>query len=266
MRIKGGVAAALVAAGAALCALPRVAEAQIVNVQSLVGADAPEGFSGALDAAADWRTGNVDLLVLGAAATVRYRATDHLVFLTVKGDFAETGEPGAKTKIVSRTFEHLRYRLTVSPLITAEAFAQNEADEFRRLLVRALVGAGPRFNLIRRDNFKLALGVAYMFEYELLRDDGLPDADTDSQNHRMSSYVLVAANLNDKVTISETVYLQPRLDDFGDFRLLNEFGLTSKLTTKLSFRFSFVLARDSTPPASIEKLDTTLQTGISLAF
>lgn len=257
--------AAALAAALVVVAGAGTAEAQIVNVQGLVGVDAPEGWSGGLDAAVDWRTGNVDLLVVGAAATARWRRGDHLVFAIVKGDYGRVGEEG-KT-FLKRTFEHLRYRWRATPLLTAEAFVQNEADRFRRLSVRALAGAGPRLNLVREGTWRVAVGLAYMAEFELIRDDpGLPDAGDEQLNHRASSYVVLSASVNPYVTVTETFYAQPRLDEPTDLRLLSELGLTSKLTPRISWRTAFVVAYDRTPPATIERLDTTLQAGVSLTF
>jgi putative salt-induced outer membrane protein YdiY len=238
------------------------AEAQIVNVQSLIGTEIKEGFSGGLDAAADWRTGNVDLLLVGGGATARYRSGEHLVFLIVRGDYGRTGG----STFIKRTFEHARYRYTVTPRLTAEAFVQNEADEFKRLSVRALAGAGPRVKVLDEKKVVLAVGAAYMFEYELLSEGMFADSGEDEIHHRLSTYAVASYALDDRVSVSETIYFQPRLDAWGDFRLLDEAALITKLSSHVAFKTAFVLAHDADPPEGVEDTDTALQAGISITF
>jgi putative salt-induced outer membrane protein YdiY len=245
-------------------AVPSVAAAQIVNVQSQIG-DVPEGFSGQIDAVADWRTGNTDLVLVAGTVTLRYKHDRSLVFATVKGEYGEVGDPGAT--FLKHTFEHLRYRYTLTDRVTIEAFGQHEYDEFRRLQLRALLGLGGRFTLVTGAGFSVIVGVAYMLEHEELDEKmGAIDAGDSYTNHRASTYLLGSYKLNDKVTLSETVYAQPRLDDPSDLRLLNQTQLAVKLTDRLSFTTSFLLAHDSSPPDLLEGTDTSLQSGISFKF
>jgi putative salt-induced outer membrane protein YdiY len=246
-----------------LCAVPELAHAQIVNVQGLVGQDLPEGFSGQLDASGDWRTGNTELILVSGAATLRYKAGDHLVFAMGKGAYARVRDD----QIIGNVFEHLRYRWTLTPRWTAEAFAQHELDQFRRLQLRALVGAGPRVTLADDERAGLIVGVAYMFETEEYDDKaGTTDAGATFYHHRLSSYVLFTSALNEVVSFAETVYFQPKIDDAQDFRVLNETLLQVKLNDRFSFKTAFVLAHDSIPPETVKPTDTALQTGVSFKF
>src|SRR5690349_12735916 len=132
------------------------AEAQIVNVQSLVGAETPEGFSGALDAGVDWRTGNTELLIFSGAATLRYRSDPHLLVAIARGAYGETGEGEDEELIAKNHFEHLRYRYKLTDLVTPEAFVQHEFDEFRRIQLRALGGLGVRLTVVQKKELALA--------------------------------------------------------------------------------------------------------------
>lgn len=254
----------VIAAVGVLCASGR-AEAQIVNVQSQIG-EVPEGVSGQVDAGADWRTGNTDLLILSGAVTTRYKHKDHLVFAVVKGEYGRVGQDPSTT-FLKHTFEHVRYRLRLSGRVTAEAFVQHEFDGFRRLQLRALAGAGARVTLVDEPDFNVIVGVAYMFEREELDEKmGAMDAGENYNNHRASTYALLGAKVNDKVTFGETVYFQPRLDDPGDARLLSETSLLVKLSDKFTFKTAFVVAHDSDPPDLLEKTDTVLQSNVSYKF
>lgn len=254
--------AALFALAAAVLSTPATARAGIVNVQSILTNEAEEGLSGSLTGSLDWRTGNVDLLLLSAAPTARYRSGDHLGIAIVKGELGErVGE-----RFIFRSFEHLRYRYSFTELILGEAFVQHTFDEFKRLRLRALFGAGPNVTLIGRDNLRVQFGVAYMLEYEELRDDGAIDAGETDLAHRASTYLTGAYELDDRVQLVNTVYAQPRLDDPSDVRLLDESELVVQLTEKLSLTTSFSMAYDRAPPAEIKRLDTALKTAITYSF
>ena len=245
----------------------RAAHAQIVDVQSLIGKDVPEGASGKLAASVDWRTGNTRLVHVGGAVIARYRHKDHLVFAVVRGEYGRSAAVGAPlATTMSKTFEHVRYRWQVADWFATESFVQNEADKFRRLRIRALGGLGGRFTLAQCTHYGIHAGVAYMVEYEQLVTDGLVDSGATDLDSRISSYLVGTYAFNDKVKASETVYVQPKLTDPKDIRLLSEAALTSKLTKKIAFTASFTIAYDSRPPPSTARTDTSLQSGIAIDF
>jgi putative salt-induced outer membrane protein YdiY len=253
---------AIVLAALALALAPATAAAQIVNVQSILSRDAPAGFSGSIDASVDWRTGNTELLVLSAAPVVRFRDGDHLIIAIVRGELGIA----AGDRIVAKTFEHLRYRRRFSPWLTAEAFVQHEYDEFRRLELRAVAGAGPKLELWQTPAFELSWGVAYMLEHEVLDDRQPIDAGLAVTRHRASTYLMARGAIADRLDASQTVYAQPRLDRPADTRVLAETLLTVHATVRVAIKISFTLAYDSEPPASIEALDTTLKSSVSVSF
>lgn len=238
------------------------ATAGIVNVQSILATEAEEGLSGSITGSADWRTGNVNLLVLSAAPVARYRRGNHLGLVIVRGELGRSND----VRIISKTFEHLRYRYDLHPRLTLEAFTQHEYDRFRRLELRALAGAGPLIHLVRGDDYRLSWGLAYMLEYEKLRDDTLPDAGATDLAHRASTYLTGSYELDERVQVVETFYAQPRITDAGDLRLLNDANLIFKITEEVGLTTTFSLSWDRKPPAGIEKLDTGLKSSITYSF
>jgi putative salt-induced outer membrane protein YdiY len=259
--VKGAPIAAIVAATTAALGADH-ASAGIQNVQSALATEAPEGASGSLAASADWRTGNVSFLFLTAAATARYKRGPHLAIALVQADRRTSGED----IFIERSFEHLRYRYSLSERWLVEGFGQHEYDGLRRLRIRALGGLGPRVELLSGAGYQVGLGVAYMLELEELQDDGEIDAGESDLAHRVSSYLVGSYELNDRFQMVETFYAQPRVDEGDDIRLLNETSVVLKATDKISFTTSFVVAYDSRPPATIEKLDTALTTTMGIAF
>ncbi|MEZ4367666.1 MAG: DUF481 domain-containing protein [Kofleriaceae bacterium] len=245
--------------------LGAVAHAQIVNVQAKIE-DVPEGVSGAVEGSLDWRTGNSELLLVGGGGRLAYRRDDTLVYALVRGDYGKIFQTDPATEIVAKTFEHVRLRQGLTPWLVGEAFVQNEADRFRRLTIRALAGAGPRFVVASAKHYGLFYGIAYMFEYERLADDGELDAGERQHSHRISTYLAGFADLNEHVKATETVYVQPRITEPDDLRVLLDVGLTAKIASRLSLKTSFVLAYDSSPPATIAGLDTGLKTSFEATF
>ena len=138
----------------------RGAAAQIVNVQALFDdATAPLGASGAAELSLDWRTGSTSLLVARALVLGQWRTEKHTVLGAVRGEYGFARDE----LIVSKFLEHLRYRYRFTDWLAGELFLQHELDAFRRLRLRALAGAGPRFTLWSSEAGSLVLGAAIVW-------------------------------------------------------------------------------------------------------
>ncbi len=245
--------------------------AQIVNVQSSLTTEAEEGLSGSISGSVDWRTGNIERLWMNLTPVGRFRRGDHLFVGIASAEVFDPFADDAADRDV-KTLGHLRYRYTVNKRLIGEVFTQHEFNERRRLLTRGLVGGGPKLQLISTKETQLGLGVAYMFEYELLNEAqdemGQPLADSGESmaSHRLSSYVTGSYQFKERFQLIGTVYAQPRLTDFGDIRLLLESQLVIKLTKRLSFSSSFVVFYDSEPPLEVKGRDTRLKSSLSYSF
>ncbi len=241
------------------------AEAGIVNVQSALATAAKPGLSGSATATIDWRTGNSKLLLLGLSPVARFRAGDHLLIAILRGDYGKSGS----TDITRKAFAHLRYRYDFHPRILGELFQQSEYDKFKLLKSRVLVGAGPKIDLLSNKRLSIALGVAYMFEYENPSSGAL---ETDSKVfHRVSSYLMGRFELDDRVQIVETVYAQPCITDPADIKLLNESQVVIKLTKRIALKSSLVVGFDAEPlnksdGTPLERLDTATKTSVTVSF
>jgi len=106
-----------------------------------------------------------------------------------------------------------------------------------------------------------------MFELEHLDERmGTIDAGRKSTAHRASIYLTGTENINDKVSFAETIYVQPRLDDAGDVRVLAEASITSKLSKRIALSDSFIFAYDRTPPDGVKRYDTQLRVSLLVTF
>lgn len=253
---------ALLAAASALVALP--AAAQIINVQPLIAAKqgSEDHINFVAEASADVRSGNTELVALAGSALCEVRRGRHLFFLLARGDFAEkSGDP-----FVSKDLEHFRYRITVNGPVEVESFIQHDRDDFRRLALRALVGAGPRLHLNPFAGFEVALGAAVMLEHERLAKGPEVDAGDDYTNARLSTYLILSTEVGPRLKLGNTTYVQPRVDRESDVRAFNELAVLAKANDHLSLKLTFTSAYDSAPPEGVIPLDTTLKGALQVTF
>ena len=121
--------------------------------------------------------------------------------------------------------------------------------------------------------------VAYMLEFERVQErieerDPPPNVvhdGYDETQHRASSYALGRVKLGDNLDLVETFYIQPRLTDLGDTRLLSQSQLVVKVTKKVSITTSIYIAYDTVPPhdgtpVAVKKLDSALKTSLTYEF
>jgi hypothetical protein len=247
-----------------LVAWPRLAGAQIVNVQGQLAKPPDQnGLTGQVELKFEWRTGNNPFLDVGGTGALLLRHDRLLVLALARGEY---GESNGLT-LARKSFEHLRARYSLDCRWKWEAFTQHEYDAFRRLSVRAVAGTGPALQLVDTKTLALLAGVAYLVEYEQLdQRPGTIDAGRRDLTHRASTYLTGTETLGSGVAIVQTIYVQPRLDDPADVRLLGELSVTSKLSKSIALTDGITVAYDRTPPDGIKRYDTQLQVGVLMKF
>lgn len=240
--------------------LPAVAGAQ-VNTERLRGG-AKEGVSGSVEASFENDTGNTDLAEGGLSLGLHWRGGPHTALFVASVD-AGRGRDGTT---VNKGFAHLRGGRDLTDRIMWEAFVQHEYDRLARLTARSLVGTGPRFTLVERGKTAVHLGVAYMFEREkidVLAGSGEAPV---QRNHRVSSYLAVTVGSGSRVSFGNTVYVQPRIGEADDVRVLEEAGVKVGLVGRLSLNVALTVRYDGDPPAGVKYLDTALTNRLAWDF
>jgi hypothetical protein len=247
-----------------LLLLAAEAHAQIVNVQGQL-AKPPEkdGVTGQAELKLDWREGNNPIFDIGATGSVLVRHERFLFLGLARGGYGTS----RGLTLTRRTFEHVRARAFLSCVWRWEAFAQHEYDQFRRLQLRGIAGTGPALQILNTKPIGLLAGAAYMFELEHLDERmGTIDAGRKSVAHRASLYVTGTENIGETVSFAETIYIQPRLDDFSDVRVLAEASITSKLSKRIALSDSLTIAYDRTPPDGVKRYDMQLRISLLVTF
>jgi hypothetical protein len=199
------------------------------------------------------RTGNSDQIELGSGVLFGLSGEQNLFYVSGSAAYSRVDH---ETN-VSNAFLHVRYNRALVPRVAWELFTQLESDRFRRVSFRWLAGTGPRFDVVDQAELKLFYGLSYMLEITK-RNAEVPPADRQHTRHRMNDYATVNYTPDPRVALSETIYYQPRFDDFSDFWLLSVFAARFQVTSVLSTQLDFNLHRESLVPPGVKSTDTEL--------
>jgi putative salt-induced outer membrane protein YdiY len=248
--------------GVLLTSAPALA---IVNV--LPSGNLKDGFAGKFATSVTWRTGNTNLLQWSGSANASYHHDDHGLLFKAQVTYGSKSEE----VYIARTFEHIRYRYTLTDWLTTEALFQHQYDMFKALKFRALLGWGLATNWKPFENLSMVLGSTYLLEREIEGTDvPITLSSFADFDHRWSNYVQLGWNITETIGLSSTNFLQPRLDDFSDLRIYSENSLTVKANDIFSVKVSFNATYDSKPYSDvdtvIESLDTNLKTSLEFSF
>lgn len=247
---------------AACLGLKREARAQ-VNVEGLRKSLTSSGVHGALSGSLTTYHGNTMASELGGTALVGYREARQLVYLSASANYSRSGGEAR----IANAFAHFRYNYLLGPRVTAEAFTQVESDQFRRLRLRTLVGFGPRFTLADGEGGALFYGVSYMLVHTSLASSVADTPVRPATVHRVNNYAALLLVLEPgRATLGDTLYFQPRLDDFRDIQLLNVLSLDVSITGKLSATLQATLRYETPVPPPIKRTDFVVKNLLGVTF
>jgi len=239
----------------AVVAFPGVCLAQ-VNVEPLRARLDDAGFASQFDGSLSTKGGNKQKLAFGGDALVGAKSGLHLAYVNVAADYER------QNRVIQEedAFGHARYNLQLGSWFWWELFGQMEMDRFRRIVRRDLVGTGPR---VGRSGEVLSIyyGTSYMPEWTLTEDDSARRL-----VHRWNNYTSLMIRAA-PMTVSTTVYLQPRFDAFRDYHLLVVQTLGFKITKVLSSNLTGEIRYESEPPAEdVEPLDYAVTNALRVRF
>ena len=242
-------------------AFPSSMSAQ-VDVEALRRDDPPLGMSGTFGGDLALRTGNVELIQLGLNARL-YSVTESATRLIV-------GNGGlgllSGNRFSSSGLLHYRQTYAYNESFSPEWYGQLNYDRPQLLNFRAVTGGGARTSFASGEWGQFGMGGAIMVEHERLN---LPDTavhDDQTTAVRGSYFLTLRVVPNDNLVITSTTYLQPRVRDFNDIRMLANLRVATSVTDELDLTVSFDLRYDSKPPDGISALDTSLRTGLRYSF
>lgn len=261
-----------------LTLLARSGEANPVNTEALRPNGLKAGFSGNIEGNFSLSKGNVDLLDIGGAARLQYqtlypqadeqdketpRQVYQQTFIQTSAQLAQSNNED----IVNQAFVHTRWTGMWRPRLGSEVFLQYQFNEFLRLKVRALAGAGVRADLIHTKPLMFWIGSGYMLEFTELTSIPTSTDPPNTLEHRWTNYInLRLALLKDRLFVQNTIYAQPRFDKFSDIRILEDFGILAQVSESFGIGTKLTVLHDSAPPQGVEKTDLRLVSTFSWAF
>jgi len=242
-------------------ALPPAALA-IVNVESMRGSGKEPGISGSISLSINNTSGNTEKKAVSTSGRVNWRREQSLTFLIASLSYGESND----VRDTNKAFGHLRHVFERSERLAYEGFVQAERNEFTRLSLRTLAGAGVRVTLHGNDSGQTHLGLGAFRSSETLDEDPvLTDGGTE-RLWRANIYLAINYAINKQLRIGSTTYYQPDTGDSGDYRLLEQAALKLAVNDQLALKLSLDIARDSRPPQTIKKTDSSFTTGLEYSF
>ena len=158
-------------------------------------------------------------------------------------------------------FGHLRYNRELSENIELEVFTQSQFNKLTLISQRWLNGIGTRFRLTDYDNAQFHFGLAYMNEYEKIIDQT-----DDLRANRISSYFSFHLAPQSDISYNSITYIQPRIKNWSDYRLLNQNELSLTVNENLEITITFLIAQDSATPEEVPNLTYSLLNGLRYRF
>lgn len=220
-------------------------------------------------------TGNTKYINYKAKLRLDHKGGPIEGFLVGQYQLAEADEK----KFIDKAFVHLRGMTNTDRWLEFEGFLQYEYNNFIDLPRRQLAGGGARIRIIDSSSdsktFASYLGAGVMYELEDIpaqTGEG-PRSEADSTWYaartllRSTNYLVLRSKLGDGLSVNSTIYYQPAISDFRDYRILWDVMLKLRLTKQLALTNTINLRYDSLPPYTvIEKHDLELITGLVYEF
>ena len=224
--------------------------------------DEGKDLSGSLEFDLSFRTGNVETVEVGLGGRVDYVGDTATTLFVSDGDLGWQGGRRYSNQGLAHLRQVYRRQFRVQP----EFFVQSDYDRSRNLNFRGLLGAGFRTSLFSSDAARFWWGSAYIFEHERLELKVKDDHPERTSVHRLSNYISSRVRLEKTTALAWTIYLQPKLDEIGDLRVLSEGDVELKLSRSLVLVTTASMRYDSHPPPRTKSLDTALKSGIAFRF
>jgi len=231
-----------------------------VNIEKYSNLKLKTGFNSNMSLYLSAKTGNTDVQEFGIDGRLNYQGNGFFSFLIGQGEYGwENGKEYSNNALL-----HFRYIHELSAILNPEFFTQINYNKSRLLSFRWLGGGGIRFEFITDSLTQFDIGTSYMYELENLDLTKSSIHPKNTYHHRWSNYVSYSSIIAKNSRLSVVVYLQPRIRDFSDLRILSENHFSVALTNKLSLSIKFSLRHDSDPPDGVKDLDTNTKLGLSI--
>lgn len=233
-------------------------EGQIVNIENQRLSNKKQGLAGSLDANLNYSVNTKNLLQFGTRMQLGYLKKRHYVLLL--GDHSLVKSGGES--FINRGFQHIRYNYTLkdSGNVIYEVYQQLQFNKVQRINSRLLLGTGFRFMLIDQENYQLNFGTGLMGEHEDLTDAGI------SSDILSANYLSFDGQFTEHFGLNFITYFQPKLIDWGNYRMSNESTLRFKINEFLTFKVIYSLSHDSRNIEGVRQTNYQIKNALSFKF
>ncbi len=233
-------------------------KAQIVNIERARMQSDTTGWMGSAGASISLTQNVTQIFSADLDAHIQYKSKKSLfLFLGSYGFLKGDGK-----KLIDNTFFHFRYNYKITSILRWEVFTQLQQNVIANIRSRYLLGTGPRFKILSTNLIRLYAATLIMYEREKEKNvNGTLHTD-----FRSSSYISFTITPNKMLEIISTTFFQPLLNNWNDYRILNQASLRVKAGKKLSLRINWNYLNDSYPVAGIPSVSYTLSTGFNYDF
>jgi len=232
--------------------------AQIVNIESQRIQSDTTGWLGSFGVAFKLDKNKVQVLNLNTHAQIEYKAKRSLYLFLTNYDLLRGGDVTLQNSL----FFHFRYNYKLNKVLRLEAFTQGQQNEMSGIKSRWLIGAGPRFKISGTKKFSLYTASLVMYEDE--QELSMPVIH--HQDIRNSSYVTASWRPSLHSEIISTLFYQPLIKDFSDYRLLHELKMKFNFTKKFSFYTIWAFLYDTRPAFDVPTNIYSLKNGVEYTF
>ena len=230
----------------------------IVNIDKINVGDDDQTHQGEISLDVSGASGNTDTQATSLGGRFQWN-NQSTQFIVLKYDYAKS----SGIKNTDKTFLHYRYINNAKDTSTWESFFQLQDDEFKLLKLRTLIGAGYRLRLSTSNKESQSrIGAGLFYSREEQEDAFL----TVEELIRANIYFTYHLKVNKAVNFLSTTYYQPDIENFSDYRALEQLSFEFKLSKDLLYFVSIDIAYDNKPVNGLEKDDTSYKSGITYRF
>lgn len=236
-------------------------QAQLVNIESKRMQTDSVRFALKADAQFNYSNQNGDTYyAIGSNLTTQFKSEDLKQIYFLMGNFNLVRAEGKDFQ--NSWFLHGRYNRKLSDLVRLEGFAQYQKNELLIIDSRFLLGAGVRLKVLSGEHVGAYLGNAVMYEIEQSSEYNQKD-----YQWRHSAYFsLNYSPEGNRISLTNTLYFQPLYEDFGNYRILEQFRVEMPVSKALSATGTFNYSLISVTPAGARDSTSNILFGLSYAF
>lgn len=231
-------------------------KAQVVNVESARMQSDTTGWMGGANVSLNLTKSVDKVFGLNADAHLQYKTKNDKSLWLILINYGYL--KGGGVKYISNRYAHFRYNWKVTSWLRGEAFTQIQSNLITQIAERFLVGAGPRFKIVKTKTLRLYAATSAMFEYE--KQATQPPIYLNGL--RSSSYVSFTFTPRDNIEVVSTTYFQPLFKNLKNYRVLNEINAMVKATKHFSMSLKWDYLYDQYPAGTSPQTNYSIAAGI----